>query len=168
VLGEAIFELGEIGYSVSVEFGVEAGGGATDGAGFGWEVGVRPGAEAAVEDVDVLGAEGAEHPPGARGGEDTLLLVDDDGAGVGGTESGHAAGEGLGCGEHVGERGGVVGEVFDAEEDGAGDVGSEVAGMGVDGWRDAYGWESGVEDDCVGVLEAGGQPCGRDERGHGD
>ena len=132
---------------------------AVDGAGFGWEAGFDPGAEASVEDVDVLGAEGAEGPPGSGGGEDAFLFVDDDGAVVGDAEGGHAAGEVFGCGEHVGEGGGVVGEFFDVEEEGAGDVLVEVAGVGVDGGRDAYGREGGVEDDGVGVLEAGGQPC---------
>jgi hypothetical protein len=53
----------------------------------------------------------------------------------------------------------MVGELFDVEEDCAGDVLVEVAGVGVYGGRDAYGRESGVEDDGVGVLEASGQPC---------
>ena len=98
MLGEAVFELGEVGYGVAVEFGVEAGGGVVDWTGFGGEVGFGPGAEAAVEDVYVLGAEGAKHPPGAGGGEDALLLVDDDGAVVGDAEGGHALGEGFGRG----------------------------------------------------------------------
>ena len=66
-----------------------------------------------------------------------------------------------------GSGGGVVGEVFDVEEDGAGDVVGEVAGVGVDGRGDAYGGEGGVEDDGVGVVEASGEPCGGDERIHG-
>jgi hypothetical protein len=53
----------------------------------------------------------------------------------------------------------VVGEFFDIEEEGAGDMLVEVAGAGVDGGCYAYGRESGVEDDGVGVLESGGQPC---------
>ncbi|WP_433984885.1 hypothetical protein [Tunturiibacter empetritectus] len=62
----------------------------------------------------------------------------------------------------MGERGGVVGEVFDVEEEGAGDVVSEIAGAGVDGGRHSYGREGGVEDDGVGILEASGQPFGGD------
>ena len=132
------------------------------GSGFG------PGAETPVEDVDVLGAEGAEGPPGSWGGEDAVLFVDDDGVVVADAEGGHAAGEGFGCGQHVGERGGVVGELFDVEEDGAGDVLGEVAGVSVDGGGDAYGREGGVEDD--GVRDPGGErPAIRgDERVHGD
>ena len=168
MVGDLFFDLGEVFYCVGVELCVEVGLCVVDWTGFCWEAGFGPGAEAAVEDVYVLVAEDAEHPPCSRGGEDALLFVDDDGGGVGDAEGGHAAGEGSGCGEHVGERGGVVGEVFDVEEDGAGDVGGEVAGVGVDEGRDAYGGKCGVEDDSVGVLEAGGQPCGRDERGHGD
>jgi hypothetical protein len=52
----------------------------------------------------------------------------------------------------------VVGEFFDVEEEGAGDVPVEVTGAGVNGGCDAYGREGGVEDDGVGVLEAGGEP----------
>ena len=146
-MGESIFELGEVCYDVAVEVGVEGGGGTVDGAGFGGEAGVYPCAEAAVEDVDVLGAEGAEHPPGAGGGEDAVLLVDDDGAGVGDAEGGHAAGEVLWRGKHVREGGGVVAELFDVEEECAGDVVLEVVGAGVDRGCDADGWEGGVEDD---------------------
>ncbi len=168
MVGDLFFDLGEVFHGFVVELGVEAGQCVVDGAGFGWEAGFGPGAEAAVEDVDVWGAEGAEHPPCSGGGEDALLFVDDDGGFVGDAEGGHAAGEGFGCGEHVGEGGPVVGEVFDVEEDGAGDVVGEVAGVGVDGGSDAYGWEGGVEDDCVGILKAGGEPCGGDEGVHGD
>jgi hypothetical protein len=62
----------------------------------------------------------------------------------------------------------VVGEFFDVEEDGVGDVLVEVEGVSVDGGRDAYGREGGVEDDGVGIVEASGQPFGGDERVHGD
>jgi hypothetical protein len=43
----------------------------------------------------------------------------------------------------------VVGEFFDVEEDGAGDMLVEIAGVGVDGRLDSYGWEGCVEDDGV-------------------
>jgi hypothetical protein len=56
----------------------------------------------------------------------------------------------------------VVGEFFDVEEEGAGDVSVEIAGAGVDGRRDSYGGKGGVEDDGVGVREAGGEPGGGD------
>ena len=56
----------------------------------------------------------------------------------------------------MGERGGVVGELFDVEEEGSGDVLGEVAGVGVDGRCDADRGEGGVEDDGVGVLKARG------------
>ena len=45
-----------------------------------------------------------------------------------------------------------------------GDVLVEVADVSVDGGREAYGREGGVEDDRVGILEASGQPFGGDER----
>src|ERR1700727_440956 len=63
-----------------------------DWAGLCGELRFCPGLKTSVEDVDVLGAEGAEHPPGSGGGVDAGLLVDDDGRGVGDAESGHAAG----------------------------------------------------------------------------
>ena len=165
--GNFFFDLGEIFYGFVIESGVEAGWCAVDGAVFGLETRFNPGVEASVENVDVLGAEGAEHPPCSRGGEDALLFVDNDGAVVADAEGGHAAGEGFGGGQHVGELGPVVGEFFDVEEEGAGDVFGEVAGVGVDGWRDAYGWEGGVEDDCVGILKAACQPGWGDQRVHG-
>jgi hypothetical protein len=56
----------------------------------------------------------------------------------------------------------VVGELFDVEEEGAGDVLVEVTGAGVDRGCDAYGREGGVEEDGVGILEASGQPRGGD------
>jgi hypothetical protein len=56
----------------------------------------------------------------------------------------------------------VVGEFFDVEEEGAGDVLVEVSSAGVDGRCDAYGREGGVEDDGVGILEASGEPFGGD------
>jgi hypothetical protein len=56
----------------------------------------------------------------------------------------------------------VVGEFFDVEEEGAGDVVGEVASVSIDWWGDAYGREGGVEDDGVGVLEASGEPFGGD------
>jgi hypothetical protein len=52
----------------------------------------------------------------------------------------------------------VVGELFDVEEEGAGDVPGEVTGVSVDGGRYSDWREGGVEDDGVGVLEAGGEP----------
>ena len=156
MVGDFLFELGEIFYGFVVEGCVEAGGSAVDGAGLGGEAGFNPGAEASVEDVDLMGAEGAEGPPGSGSGEDAFLFVDDDGAVVADAEGGHAAGEVFGRGEHVGEGSGVVGELFDVEEEGSGDVLGEVAGVGVDGWRDAYGREGGVEDDGAGFVEAGG------------
>jgi hypothetical protein len=61
----------------------------------------------------------------------------------------------------------VVGELFDIEEYGAGNVPREVAGVSVDHWRDAYGRKRGVDDDDGGIVQAGGQPGGRDERAHG-
>jgi hypothetical protein len=99
VVRDFFFELGEIFYGFAVELRVEGGWGAVDGARFCWESGFglearfNPGAEATVEDVDVLSAEGAECPPCSWGGEDALLLVDDDGAVVADAEGGHAAGE---------------------------------------------------------------------------
>jgi hypothetical protein len=56
----------------------------------------------------------------------------------------------------------VVGELFDVEEEGAGDVPVEVTGVSVDEGCYAYGREGGVEDDCVGILEASGKPFGGD------
>ena len=56
----------------------------------------------------------------------------------------------------------MVGEGFDVEEDGAGDVVGDVAGVGVDGWGYANWREGCVEGDCIGIFEAGGQPCGGD------
>jgi hypothetical protein len=168
VVGDFVFELGEILYGFGVEGCVEGCWRAADGAGFDREARFNPGAEASVEEVDLLGAEGAEGPPGSRGRKDALLLVDDDGAVVGDAEGGHAAGEVFGCGQHVGEGGGVVGEFFNVEEEGAGDVLVEVAGAGVDGGCYAYGREGSVEDDGVGILESSGEPGGGDERVHGD
>src|ERR1700727_1159992 len=120
-----------------------------DWAGLCGELRFCPGLKTSVEDVDVLGAEGAEHPPCSGGGVDAGLLVDDDGRGVGDAEGGHAVREFFGRGEHVGEGGGVVGVLVDVEEDCAGDVAAEVAGVGVDWWSHAYGWEGGVEADGV-------------------
>ena len=82
MLRDALFELGQIGYGFGVEVGVEGSGGAMNGAGFGGEVGFGPGAETSVEDVDVLSAHGAEHPPGSWSGKDAFLFIDDDCAGV--------------------------------------------------------------------------------------
>ena len=62
----------------------------------------------------------------------------------------------------------MVGELFDVEEECAGDVMLEIVGAGVDRRGDADGGECGVEDDGRGVFEAGGQPGGGDERVHGD
>ncbi len=122
VVGDFFFELGEVFYGFGVEGCVEGGWCAVDGAGFDGEIVLGPGAEASVEDVDVLGAEGAEGPPGSGSGEDALLFVDDDGHVVADAESGHAAGKVFGCGEHVGEWRPVVGEFLDVEEESAGDV----------------------------------------------
>ena len=74
--------------------------------------GFGPGASPPSRMWTCWGAEDAECPPGSGGGEDALLFVDDDGAVVGDAEGGHASGEGFGCGQHVGERCGVVGELF--------------------------------------------------------
>jgi len=61
----------------------------------------------------------------------------------------------------VGEVGGVVGELFDVEEEGSGDVLGEEVGVGVGG---GAGWrEGGVEDDGVGVVEADEEFGGGDE-----
>lgn len=62
----------------------------------------------------------------------------------------------------------MVGELFDVEEECAGDVVLEIVGAGVDRRGDADGGEGGVEDDGRGVFEAGGQPRGSDERVHED
>jgi hypothetical protein len=62
----------------------------------------------------------------------------------------------------------VVGERFDVEEECSWNVVFEVAGVGVDGWRDADGRECGVEDDRSGILQAASQPGGGDERVHED
>ena len=157
-----VFEVREIFYSVVVECCVEGGWCAVDRARLCGKVGFGPGAEASIEDVDMLDAKGAECPPCAWGREDALLFVDDDGAVVADAEGRHAAGEVLGSGEHMGEWSDVVGEFFDVEEEGTGDVLVEVTGAGVDGWDDAYRREGGVEDDCGGILKAAGQPCGGD------
>src|ERR1700742_1997963 len=85
--------LGRAGFGGGGGVGPRPGGGVWGRAGFGGEAGFGPATEAAVEDVNVLCAEGAEHPPGSGGGEDAFLLVDDDGAGVADAEGGHAAGE---------------------------------------------------------------------------
>jgi len=74
-------------------------------------------------------------------------------------------GEVGGGGEHVGEVGGVVGEGFDVEEEGSGDVLGEEVGVGVGGG--AGGREGGVEDDGVGVVEAGEEVGGGEEWVHG-
>ena len=50
----------------------------------------------------------------------------------------------------------MVGVLVDVEEDGAGDVSGEVAGVGVDWGSYADRGKGGVEDDGVWVLKAGG------------
>jgi hypothetical protein len=63
----------------------------------------------------------------------------------------------------VGERRVVVGVLVDVKEQRAGNVLGKVAGTCVDGRVCAYGWKRGVEDDGVGIVQAGGEPDGFDE-----
>jgi len=166
VPGDQSLDFGEVFDRGLIEIRVEGGECAVDFPGFSGKTCGDPGFEVSVEEVNLSCAEGLEHPPGTRCGEDTLLLVDDDGCGLGDTKRGHAAGEGFGSGEHVRERGGVVRMLVDVEEESARDVLSEIAGVSVDGRGYAYGWESGVEDDGVGIVQARSQPCGFDEGIH--
>jgi hypothetical protein len=90
MLRDHLLNLGEIFHSLVVEFGVEAGRCAVNAARVSRETGFDPGAEAAVENVDILGTEGAEHPPCSRSGKDAFLLVDHCGHVIVDTKSRHA------------------------------------------------------------------------------
>jgi hypothetical protein len=57
----------------------------------------------------------------------------------------------------------VVGELVDVEEEGTRDVAGQIAGAGVCGGCYSDGRQCGVEEYCIGVVEAAGEPGGIDE-----
>jgi len=168
VFRDHLLNLGEVFDGIVVKFGMEAGRRAVNLSGVRGEAGLDPGAEAAVENVDVVCSEGAEHPSGPRGGEVAYLFVEDDAHMIPNTEGRHAAREVLGCGHHVGQRGRVIGEFIDIEEDRAGNVFCDIQRMGVLRWGDANRRKRGVKDYGAGIVKTAGQPGGGDERIHGN
>src|SRR5579859_1002918 len=79
-----------------------------------------PGAEPAIEKIDIFRPKRFEGPPCSRAGKDAFLLVDDDVHLVANPKRRHVAGKNIGWGQHVGQRAGAVGKLFDIEENCAG------------------------------------------------
>jgi hypothetical protein len=52
----------------------------------------------------------------------------------------------------------VIAELFDVEEERAGDVPGDVAGTHIRCWTHADGRERGVEEDYIGIVEVSLQP----------
>ena len=75
-----------------------------------------PGWQAAVEHVDLSGAEDAEGPPHARRRIKAGGVIDDDGVGVGDAERAHRRAELIRPGQHVRQIGGGVGDGVEVEE----------------------------------------------------
>src|ERR1700761_3147118 len=146
MLPDHLLNLGEIFHRIVVEFGVEAGRCTVNVARVSGETGFDPGAEAAVQNVDILGSEGAEHPPCSRSGKNAFLLVDHYGHMTIDTKSRHAMRKNIRCGQHVGQWAGAVGELVDIKEDCARNVLDEVARTRINRRRDADRRERGIKD----------------------
>ncbi len=119
---------------------------------------------AAVEDRDMMGAEGLEHPPGSGGSVERRIVVDDDPIAVADAEALHPAGELRLVGKHVGQRIVEIGDLADVEEHRAGDMGGDIFGLGVAivGRQE----EGRVDDAQVRRAELVRQPFGRHQRVH--
>jgi hypothetical protein len=166
VLGDHLLHPGKASDGIVVEFGAEAYRCALNLSRLHGETGFGPGAEAAVENVNILCSEGAQHPPGSRCREDLFLLVDDDGYVIADAETRNTAREVLGRGQHVGQQGGVIGHLVDIEEDRARDVIRDVPRAGVGWWGDTHWRKRRVKNYGAGIVEATGQPGGCHERIH--
>ena len=156
MLRDHLLNLGEIFHSIVVEFGVEAGRCAVNAARVSRETGFDPGAEAAVENVDILGSEGAEHPPCSRSGKDAFLLVDHYRHVIVDTKSRHAMRKNIGRGQHVGQWAGAVGELVDIEEDRARNVLRDVACARINRRRDTDRRERGIKDHDAWIAQTVG------------
>ena len=97
----------------------------------GGTAGGEPGRKAALQDLYVAHAEGAQHPPDPGGGEQTHPVIDDDVHAVADAELAHARGEDLRAGQHVRQRRRLVTHGIDIEADRAGYVRGLVLGFGV-------------------------------------
>jgi hypothetical protein len=87
--------------------------------------------KAAVQHGDIVMAEDAEHPPGARGREKPRGFIDNDFLAIADPELLHARGEFLGSRQHVGQGGLAIGDVVDVEELCSRDAFGQEFGLGV-------------------------------------
>ena len=121
-----------------------------------------PRRQAAVENPDPLAAENAEHPPGARRGQHSVAVVDDDAVALADAERADRARERLGVGQHVRQRRRMIGDRVDVEIGRAGDMLLEKLRPAVALRRRQI--PGGVENDEVARPEVRGEPVDLDER----
>ncbi len=120
-----------------------------------------PNRQATIQHGDTLLAEDAEHPPGARGGEDALLIVNHHLVGVADAQGRDHAGEAAGGRHHVRQIGFKIRHLLDIEEARAGNMGGAVHGVGV--LRLGRHVEAGIQYTQPRCAEPFGEPVGGDQ-----
>jgi hypothetical protein len=123
--------------------------------------------QAAVEDRDLVGPEGAQGPPHAGGGEQAGRIVDHEAHAVAQAERRHLVGEFLRVGQHMRQPGRDVGDDVDVEENRARNVAlAELVGPDAPGQRQV---PRAIDDGDPRIAKMGGQPIRADEilMGHG-
>jgi hypothetical protein len=116
--------------------------------------------QAAVEHINVLGAEHAERPPNARCAAQPRAVIDHDGVVVADAERADVLGELHRTRNHVRQIGRVIGDGIDIEEHRSWNMAGEILRLGVALLRGEV--ERTVDDAHLRFAEAGGEPV----RGH--